>query len=232
MSIFSKLLKNLALNRDSFILFDSHSCRFLLLNLPFVHKHGVDVSPIDTLFVVVSGISVTGLSPVNIVDTYSTFGQIIILIILNIGGIGVMAIGTVLWVVLGKHIGIRERQLIMLDNNKDTMSGTVKSILEIIKTILTIEFIGALLLAFYFYRDNPDLKNALMQGLFVSVSATTNGGLDITGQSLIPYAKDYFVQTIVMFLIVLGSIGFPVLLEIRAYVRNRVTILDFHYLPK
>ena len=143
-----------------------------------------------------------------------------------------MAIGTVLWVVLGKHIGIRERQLIMLDNNKDTMSGTVKSILEIIKTILTIEFIGALLLAFYFYRDNPDLKNALMQGLFVSVSATTNGGLDITGQSLIPYAKDYFVQTIVMFLIVLGSIGFPVLLEIRAYVRNRVTILDFHYLPK
>ena len=69
----------------------------------------------------VSGISVTGLSPLNIVDTYSTFGQIIILIILNIGGIGVMAIGTVLWVVLGKHIGIRERQLIMLDNNKDTM---------------------------------------------------------------------------------------------------------------
>ena len=232
MSIFSKLFKNLASTGDSFILFDSHSCRFLLLNLPFVHKHGVDVSPIDTLFVAVSGISVTGLSPVNIVDTYSTFGQIIILIILNIGGIGVMAIGTVLWVVLGKHIGIRERQLIMLDNNKDTMSGTVKLILEIIKTILTIEFIGALLLAFYFYRDNPDLKNALMQGLFVSVSATTNGGLDITGQSLIPYAKDYFVQTIVMFLIVLGSIGFPVLLEIRAYVRNRVSHFRFSLFTK
>ena len=131
-----------------------------------------------------------------------------------------------------KHIGIRERQLIMLDNNKDTMSGTVKLILEIIKTILTIEFIGALLLAFYFYRDNPDLKNALMQGLFVSVSATTNGGLDITGQSLIPYAKDYFVQTIVMFLIVLGSIGFPVLLEIRAYVRNRVSHFRFSLFTK
>ena len=68
-----------------------------------------------------------------------------------------------------------------------------------------------------------------MQGLFVSVSATTNGGLDITGQSLIPYAKDYFVQTIVMFLIVLGSIGFPVLLEIRAYVRNRV--MHFRFSP-
>ena len=54
-----------------------------------------------------------------------------------------------------------------------------------------------------------------MQGIFVSVSATTNGGLDITGESLVPYAKDYFVQTIVMFLIVLGSIGFPVLLELK-----------------
>ncbi|MEJ7172575.1 TrkH family potassium uptake protein, partial [Staphylococcus capitis] len=78
---------------------------FLLLNLPFVHKPGVKVSPIDTLFVAVSGISVTGLTPVSIIDTYSSFGQLIILIILNIGGIGVMAIGTVLWVVLGKHIG-------------------------------------------------------------------------------------------------------------------------------
>lgn len=233
MSIFSKLLKKSSPQQGIVLYYlIAIVVAFLLLNLPFVHKHGVDVSPIDTLFVAVSGISVTGLSPVNIVDTYSTFGQIIILIILNIGGIGVMAIGTVLWVVLGKHIGIRERQLIMLDNNKDTMSGTVKLILEIIKTILTIEFIGALLLAFYFYRDNPDLKNALMQGLFVSVSATTNGGLDITGQSLIPYAKDYFVQTIVMFLIVLGSIGFPVLLEIRAYVRNRVSHFRFSLFTK
>lgn len=233
MSIFSKLFKKSSPQQGIVLYYlIAIVVAFLLLNLPFVHKHGVDVSPIDTLFVAVSGISVTGLSPVNIVDTYSTFGQIIILIILNIGGIGVMAIGTVLWVVLGKHIGIRERQLIMLDNNKDTMSGTVKLILEIIKTILTIEFIGALLLAFYFYRDNPDLKNALMQGLFVSVSATTNGGLDITGQSLIPYAKDYFVQTIVMFLIVLGSIGFPVLLEIRAYVRNRVSHFRFSLFTK
>jgi len=123
---------------------------FLLLNLPFVHKSGINVDPIDSLFVAVSGVSVTGLSPVNIVETYTTFGQIIIMIILNIGGIGVMAIGTMLWVFLGKHIGMRERQLIMLDNNKDTMSGTVKLILDIVRTILIIELVGASLLAFYF----------------------------------------------------------------------------------
>lgn len=233
MSILSQLLKKSS-PQQGIVLYYLFAIvvAFLLLNLPFVHKHGVDVNPIDTLFVAVSGISVTGLTPVNIVDTYSTFGQIIILIILNIGGIGVMAFGTLLWVVLGKHIGIRERQLIMLDNNKDTMSGTVKLILEIVRTIFVIELVGALLLAFYFYRDNPDLKHAFMQGVFVSVSATTNGGLDITGESLVPYAKDYFVQTIVMFLIVLGSIGFPVLLELKAYIKNRVTNFRFSLFTK
>ena len=233
MSIFSKLFKK-STPQQGIVLYYLIAIvvAFLLLNLPFVHKPGVKVSPIDTLFVAVSGISVTGLTPVSIIDTYSSFGQLIILIILNIGGIGVMAIGTVLWVVLGKHIGMRERQLIMLDNNKDTMSGTVKLIIEIVKTIMTIEIVGALLLAFYFYRDNPDLKNALMQGLFVSISATTNGGLDITGQSLVPYAKDYFVQTIVMFLIILGSIGFPVFLEIIAYIRNRVSHFRFFLFTK
>ncbi|PTJ76032.1 TrkH family potassium uptake protein [Staphylococcus kloosii] len=205
---------------------------FLLLNLPFVHKAGAHVNPIDTLFVAVSGVSVTGLSPINIAETYSTFGQVIIMIILNIGGIGVMAIGTLLWVVLGKKIGIRERQLIMLDNNKDTMSGTVKLILDIVRTMLIIELIGAVLLTFYFYRDTPNIEYAIMQGLFVSVSATTNGGLDITGQSLIPYANDYFVQTIVMFLIILGSIGFPVLLEIKAYIKNRIPNFRFSLFAK
>lgn len=205
---------------------------FLLLNLPFVHKSRINVDPIDSLFVAVSGVSVTGLSPVNIVETYTTFGQIIIMIILNIGGIGVMAIGTMLWVFLGKHIGMRERQLIMLDNNKDTMSGTVKLILDIVRTILIIELVGASLLAFYFYRDNPDLQYAIMQGMFVAVSATTNGGLDITGQSLIPYANDYFVQTIVMFLIILGSIGFPVLIEVKAYIKNRIPNFRFSLFAK
>ena len=205
---------------------------FLMLKLPYVHKPGVHVNPIDTLFVAVSGISVTGLTPISIVDTYSTFGQIIILIILNIGGVGVMAMGTVLWLVLGKRIGLRERQLIMLDNNRNTMSGAVKLIIEIVRAILLIELVGALLLAFYFYRDTSDIQYALMQGFFVAISSTTNAGLDITGNSLIPYADDYFVQTIVMFLITLGSIGFPVLLEVKAYIKNRIPNFRFSLFAK
>ncbi|MBO1213968.1 TrkH family potassium uptake protein [Staphylococcus nepalensis] len=233
MSIFNQLLKKSSPQQGIVMYYIvAIIVAFLMLNLPFVHKSNITVDPIDSLFVAVSGVSVTGLSPVNIIDTYTTFGQIIIMIILNMGGIGVMAIGTMLWVVLGKHIGMRERQLIMLDNNKHTMSGTVKLILDIVRTILIIELVGASLLAFYFYRDTPDIQHAIMQGMFVSVSATTNGGLDITGQSLIPYANDYFVQTIVMFLIMLGSIGFPVLLEVKAYIKNRIPNFRFSLFAK
>ncbi|UBH23059.1 TrkH family potassium uptake protein [Macrococcus armenti] len=205
---------------------------FLLLRIPYVHKEGVTISYIDSLFVAVSGISVTGLSPVSIADSYSTFGHVIILFILNLGGIGVMAMGTLLWVVLGKKIGMRERQLIMVDHNQYKMSGVVTLIIEIIKTMLTIEIIGALLLAFYFYKDMGDVKLALFNGLFAAVSATTNGGLDITGDSLISYADDYFVQTITMFLIILGAIGFPVLIEVKSYITNKLPNFRFSLFAK
>lgn len=205
---------------------------FILLRIPYVHKEGITISYIDSLFVAVSGISVTGLSPVSIVDTYSTFGQMMIILILNMGGIGVMAMGTLLWVILGKKIGMRERQLIMVDHNQNKMSGVVTLILEIVKTMLVIELFGALLLAFYFYKDMDSVKSALFHGVFAAVSATTNGGLDITGDSLNSYADDYFVQTITMFLIVLGAIGFPVLIEIKSYLTNKIPNFRFSLFAK
>lgn len=205
---------------------------FLLLRLPGVHRPGVHVSYIDSLFLAVSGISVTGLTPVTIIDTYSLFGQIIILIILNTGGLGVMAMGTLVWVILGKRIGMRERQLIMVDNNQEQMTGVVNLLREIVKVLFAIELVGALLLAFYFYKDLHDAKAALYQGLFASVAATTNGGLDITGESLNPYADDYFVQTIVMLQIVLGAIGFPVIIEVKNYIMNRTPHFRFSLFAK
>lgn len=205
---------------------------FLLLRIPYVHKEGITISYIDSLFVAVSGISVTGLSPVSIVDTYSIFGQMMIILILNLGGIGVMAMGTLLWVILGKKIGMRERQLIMVDHNQNKMSGVVTLILEIVKTMLAIELFGALLLAFYFYKDMDSVTTALFHGMFAAVSATTNGGLDITGDSLNSYADDYFVQTITMFLIVLGAIGFPVLIEVKSYLTNKIPNFRFSLFAK
>jgi len=140
--------------------------------------------------------------------------------------------GTLLWVIIGKKIGMRERQLIMVDHNQNKMSGVVTMIFEIVKAMLFIEILGALFLAFYFYKDMDSIKDALFHGLFASISATTNGGLDITGDSLNSYADDYFVQTITMFLIVLGAIGFPVIIEIKTYLTNKIPNFRFSLFAK
>lgn len=193
----------------------------ILLNLPGVHKPGVHVDFIDSLFTAVSAVSVTGLTTINISETYSVFGYIMIVLILQLGGIGIMSLGTFIWLLSGKKIGLRERQLIMVDHNQPTMSGVVHLIREIIKILLLIQVIGAVLLALYFTQYYDSFKQAIIQGIFTSVSATTNAGFDITGQSLVPYHKDYFIQIITSFLIVFGAIGFPVLIEVKEFLKNR-----------
>lgn len=193
----------------------------LLLRLPGVHQPGVKVSFIDSIFTAVSAVSVTGLSVLNISETYSTFGIFMLMLVLQLGGIGIMSLGTFIWLIVGKKIGLRERQLIMMDHNQHSLSGVVNLIIEIIKILLLIEAIGALLLTLYFTQFYDTFAEAFIHGLFASVSATTNGGFDITGQSLMMYHNDYFVQIINMMLIILGAIGFPVLIEVKAFLSNK-----------
>ncbi|TQR20187.1 TrkH family potassium uptake protein [Psychrobacillus vulpis] len=193
----------------------------LLLRLPGVHKPGVEVDFIDSLFTAVSAVSVTGLTAINISETYTVFGYIMIILILQLGGIGIMSLGTFIWLISGKKIGLRERQLIMVDHNQPNLSGVVHLIREIVKILLLIQLIGATLLTLYFTQYYNSFKQAMIHGIFTSVSATTNAGFDITGQSLMPYHHDYFVQTITSFLIVFGAIGFPVLIEVKEFLSNK-----------
>ncbi|WHY63221.1 TrkH family potassium uptake protein [Cytobacillus firmus] len=198
------------------------SVSVLLLRIPAVHKPGVEVAFIDTVFTAVSAVSVTGLTVVDISETYSVFGYFVIMFILQFGGIGIMALGTFFWLLLGRRIGLRGRRLIMVDHNQYALSGLVNLVKEIIKIILVIETLGALILGFHFLKYYPAWDDAFLHALFASVSATTNGGMDITGASLKPYAGDYFVQLINIILITLGAIGFPVLIELKQFLfRNK-----------
>ncbi|MEK4761751.1 TrkH family potassium uptake protein [Viridibacillus sp. FSL E2-0187] len=194
---------------------------FVLLRLPGVHKPGVEVSLLDSLFTAVSAVSVTGLTVTNISETYSVFGIVMLLLILQLGAIGIMSLGTFIWLLVGKKIGMRERQLIMVDHNQTKISGVVYLIKEIVKILITIELIGATVLTLYFVQYFDNFKEALLHGVFGAISATTNGGFDITGMSLLPFHGDYFVQAINMLLITLGAIGFPVLIELKAFLENK-----------
>ncbi|AWC32055.1 TrkH family potassium uptake protein [Bacillus cytotoxicus] len=193
----------------------------ILLSMPFVIKPGVKWTFIDALFTSVSAVSVTGLSVVSIPDTFNTVGIIVLAFVLQLGGLGIMALGTFLWILTGKKIGLQRRRLIMADHNQGNLSGLVELMRSILIVIISIELVGALLLGTRFLNYFSTWQEAYFHGFFAAISATTNGGFDLTGQSLIPYQKDYIVQIIHMLLIILGAIGFPVLMEIKQYISKR-----------
>lgn len=200
----------------------------ILLSLPIALKPNVELSFLDALFTAVSAISVTGLGVVSTVETFSVPGLFILMLVLQFGGIGIMTLGTLIWMVLGKKIGLKERQLIMTDQNQIAFSGLVRLMRQILVIILTIELFGTIILGVYFLNYFPTWQEAFLQGLFASVSATTNAGFDITGNSLVPFAHDYFVQFINIILLILGAIGFPVLIEIREYLKHKEEY-PFHF---
>lgn len=193
----------------------------ILLSLPFAHKPGAEWSFIDAIFTSVSAVSVTGLTVVSTADTFNTVGIFLLIFVLQFGGIGIMTLGTFFWLLVGKKIGLKERRLIMLDQNQSNLSGLVLLLKQILLLIIIIELVGAFILGVYFLSYYPSWQEAFIHGLFASVSATTNAGFDITGQSLIPFKNDYFVQFITIILITLGAIGFPVLIETKDYLLNK-----------
>lgn len=193
----------------------------IILSLPMVYQSGVEVAFINKLFTAVSALSVTGLSTISIADTLSTAGIICLALIMQLGAVGVMAIGTFVWLLLGKKIGLKERRLIMTDQNQTSFEGMVRLIKQLVYVLLTIELIGFLILGTYFLQYFPTASQAYLHGFFGSISATTNGGFDITGESLEPFRHDYFVQFINMILIIFGAIGFPVLIEVKEYIFAR-----------
>lgn len=205
----------------------------LLLMLPITQQPNAKLTFIDALFTAVSAVSVTGLSTVAINEVLSVPGTIIFAIILQFGGIGIMFLGTTIWLLIGRRIGIRDRMLIMTDQNLSSFSGIIKLVRNILLLFIIIELVGAIIFGIYFLKYFPTWQEAFLQGFFASVSSATNAGFDITGQSLIPFAHDYFVLIMTMVLLILGAIGFPVLMEgIQFFKHRKITPYRFSLFTK
>lgn len=203
----------------------------ILLWLPFSHQEGVSLSPLDALFISTSGLSVTGLSPAPLNETFSIPGIIILALDMQIGGLGLTMLSTAIWLLAGHKISLRERALIMTDQNQINLSGVVHLVKSVLISFLVIEILFMLILSHYYYFAGyyPDYWTAMLQGFFTTVSATTNGGFDITGASLIPFRNDYFVQILHMFLMFFGAMGFPVILDIQRYFKCKKTNQRFRF---
>ena len=117
----------------------------------------------------------------------------------------------------------------MTDQNQIELSGLVALLKQVLLLIVIIELIGTLVLGVYLLNYFPSFSEAFLHGLFMSVSATTNGGFDITGRSMQPYAGDYFIQFVIMILIILGAIGFPVLIEVKNFLLRKKSEYKFRF---
>lgn len=182
----------------------------VLLMLPVSSAEGVRTGWSDALFTATTSICVTGLVTVNTFENWSLFGQMVILLLIQFGGLGIITFTTTILLILRRRITLKERMLIQEAYNLDTLRGMVRLTRKILKGTLIIEAAGAILYSVVFIPEFGFLPG-IWKAVFNSVSAFCNAGMDILGpDSLGPYRGSVIVNLTTSLLIILGGIGFPV----------------------
>lgn len=187
----------------------------LLLMLPCSVKEGVKLHYIDALYSSTSAVCVTGLIAVDAGDTFTPLGQFFLAMLIQVGGLGVTAVGAGIILAIGKRVDLKGRNLVREAMNLDSGKGIVTFLKSIFVTTLLFESMGALLSFCVFVQDYPPLQ-AMGISLFHSVAAFNNSGFDILGnfQNLIPYQDNVLLNLVTCGLIIFGGIGFLVIREI------------------
>ena len=182
----------------------------VILSLPICSADFTFTPFVDSLFTATSAVCITGLTAVSTAYHWNILGKLIILMLIQIGGIGFMSIVTMLFIAVGKKITLKERIVIQESFNLSQRHGLVSFTIYIFKFSFVVELIGAFFLSLRFIPQYGFVRG-IFYGIFHSVSAFCNAGFDILGDnSLIPFSGDVIVNITVMCLIVVGGLGFPV----------------------
>ncbi|MGM0396243.1 MAG: TrkH family potassium uptake protein [Bacillota bacterium] len=189
----------------------------ILLNLPVASADGNRIGLLDALFTSASAVCVTGLIVVNTAEHWSIFGKIVILFLIQAGGLGIMTMATIVALITGKRISLKERLIIKEQMNQQTLTGMVRLTLYVILLTFSIEAVGAILLSFKFIPEYGITKGVWFS-IFHSISAFCNAGFDITGNSFMSYSDSPLTILTLSILIIIGGTGFAVVLDI---VKNR-----------
>lgn len=193
----------------------------IMLKLP-VATRGDAILWVDALFTATSAVCVTGLVVVDTGSYFTTFGQCVILALIQIGGLGVMTISVALFQWIGRSVSFRNR-MIMQDLFAHTPREDIFSLVKsIVFFTLSAEAAGAVLLTIHWSRELP-FSQAVYVGLFHAVSAFCNAGFALFSDSMMRYNGDLLLNLTICGLIVLGGIGFPVLYDLQCWARFRAT---------
>ena len=192
----------------------------ILLALPISSLDNKQVSYLDALFTATTSTCVTGLVTLPTISTWSIFGQVIILILIQIGGLGIITIMSGVMLLLNRKMGVGDRLLIQDSFNLNTMSGLAKFVKNVLLGTLIIEGIGAALYMIIFVPEFGVI--GIWISVFNSISAFCNAGIDIVGEnSLCYYATNPLINIVTCSLIILGGLGYIVWWDVLRVIRTR-----------
>lgn len=183
-----------------------------LLRLPFATHDRI--SWFDAVFTATSAFTVTGLNVVDIGTTFTIFGQLVILLLVKFGGIGIMTFAILAFMMLGKKIGFKERLMIQHTLNQDSLGGILKLVKSIFLYAIMIEAIATMILSFK-WVPVYGFTRGLYYSFFHAVSAFNNAGISIFTTGFSPYTTDLLVSLVITTLFIIGGIGFTVLIDIK-----------------
>ena len=198
-----------------------------LLMLPFSTPPDVELTFLDALFTSTSAVCVTGLIVMDTPQDFTLFGQLVILTLIQIGGLGYALMATLVLLMLGHRIGLRDRMLVSESLSTFDLQGSIRFVKIVALVTLTFEGIGAIFLIIRFSTD-MDLGQALYFGIFHAISAFNNAGFALFSNSLGSYRTDISINGIVTVLVIFGSIGFLVFEDVIDYLKGRRFRLQTH----
>ncbi len=197
----------LALGFLSFILIGT-----LLLKLPIAH-YG-ELSWINALFTATSAVTITGLSVVNVGEAYTTFGKVVIMLLLQCGGLGFMTFAILAALSLSSNIGLKQQVMAQETIGQTSLSKVSFTIKGVLLYSLFFEALGTVILTIAWMQEY-DFAHAVFYAAFYSVSAFNNGGFSLFPNSLMSFSEHYFITFTISMLYIIGGIGFVVLMDIK-----------------
>lgn len=189
----------------------------LLLSMPPMFT--TNVSFFEALFTSVSAVTCTGLIIKDTALDFTTYGQIVILVLIQLGGFGYMSMAGILYLIIGKKLSASEKNLInVVENlNNKSVDGVEKAVKNALIFVLVVECVGAIVLSIYFSHKLGNVQEGIWAGIFHAIAAFNNSGFTIFRNSLINYQADMFVNFFVATLVIIGGIGYVSSLEISKF---------------
>lgn len=193
----------------------------LILMLPVSSATGKSLAFIDALFMSTSATCVTGLATVSLAENFSTFGQMVILLLVQIGGLGIMTLSSSMALIMGKNLQMRER--VIMQDVLDTSGSQelLELIVDIIRYTFVIEFVGAMILTFSFYQQGFEIGQSLYFGFFHSIMAFCNAGFSLFNNSMEDFTFVPAINISLSLLIIFGGIGIAVLKDVLQTIKSK-----------